>query len=466
MTPTHFHLRPWEGSVDYTVDGQSRRRHVSYVKEPTFRAAVMELTQAVVESQQRGPLFANVCGQCGNSCRRPSILVREGEIFALQSLLGIDQNTFRDRYLEPAFTWNAGDGIFRQPNGHCPFLSSDGTDRPLNAGCTVYEARPQSCREFKSTADFCRKDMGVIMQDLGSLCVHPTQMHAALRDGTSVTLPTDPVYWERLCEAFQTTSDPPASEAAAEEPSAPPPAAPRPAGLEWLILGETAMALKLAGRAPLPLALDPTRAEVQALLAAILQRPDAELQKYLGSPDPECLMCGECCRAFELEIMPFDVQRLANVLHLTPEHFVEHRTRPGRFSWNPHNRILNKKTVPRYSKRLAELRVLGENEEMCQFLERRDNGYYLCSVYEHRPQMCRIFPATHELCRTTNAVANWGRQAQNLSSVLLTAETFFLQAVGHDGVQQYPRQHWPEADAAARALEEAVVALATECPAG
>jgi len=457
VTPTHFHLRPWEGHVDYTVDGQSRRFHVSYVKEPAFRAAVMELTQAVVESQQRGPLFANVCGQCGNSCRRPSILVREHEIFGLQTLLGIDENTFRDRYLEPAFTWNAGDAVFRQPNGACPFLSTDGTDAPLNAGCTVYEARPQSCREFRSTADFCRKDVGVIMQDLGSLCVHPAQMHAALKDGTSVTLPTSQAWWERLCEAFQTISDPPAAEP--REPAAPEEYTPlpRPAGLEWLILGESAMALKLAGRDPLPLALEPTLAEVQALLAAILQRPESDLQEYLGSPNPECLMCGECCRAFELEIMPFDVQRLAKVLRVTPEQFVETRTRAGRFSWNPHNRILHKKTVPRYSKRLAELRVLGEDEEMCQFLERRDNGYYMCSVYEHRPQMCRIFPATHELCRTTNAVANWGRQAQNLRSVLLTGDTVFLQAAGHDGVKQYPRRHWPEVDAAARALEEAVV---------
>ncbi len=452
MKPTHFHLRPWEASVDYTVDGQPRRRHVSYVKEPAFREAVMELSQAVTESQRNGPLFANVCGQCGNSCRRPAILVREAEIFRLQALTGLDENTFRDRYLEPAFTWNAGDAVFRQPNGACPFLSTDGTDRPLNAGCTVYEARPQSCREFQSTADYCRKDVGVIMQELTTLCVHPENMHASVKGGASVTLPTGPEWWARLCEAFQTTSEPVYAGSSEAAPEAPRPAHPRPPGLEWVMLGETGITLKRAGQDPLPLGIGP---EAQDLLKAILQQPDDELQKYLSSPDPECLICGECCKAYELEIMPFDVHRLAHVLKVDYQHMLEHRTTPGRFSWNPHNRILNKKKAPRYSKRLAELRVLDqEEEEMCQFLERRDNGYYMCSVYEHRPHMCRIFPPTHELCRQTNAVENWGRQAQNLRSVLLTADTFFLQNAAGDALQQYPRHSWPEADAAARALED------------
>ncbi len=523
-----FTLNPREVTTTFTVDGHPRDRTLQFGHVPNFRQVVVEIVAELCETHQR-TLFAHVCGRCGNSCRREKILVREQEVFALQSHLGLDENSFRQRHLEQAFTWNPGDAVLRLENGACPFLDSDGTDKPLNARCTVHDIRPQSCRDFISNASYCRKDLGVVIEELSRLYINKQELRAVACDATEITIPTPPEWWERLSLAFRAEegSDPERLDRTTDQINSilegmindfgratldddyfqllknveklietaasmvdmgpntnsnvetawghlrqlhdlvanrkagvpPKKAALRPDNLEWLILGETAVALKVAGRdEPVHLTLDPFVKQAQKLLMSILQRPEDNLQHALDKEEPECLICGECCHHYVVEIYPSDIHHLCQLIKIPYADFVEHYTNDGKFGWNAHDRVLKKRAVPKYTKKLTELRVVGEDtKEMCVFLERRDNGFFFCQVYTHRPYVCRGYEPNHGLCRKTNNLENPGRQAQNLKSVLLTAETFFLQPTAHPNALQYPRNQWPEVDAAARELEAAAV---------
>jgi len=525
-----FTFNPREAVIEYAVEGHPRDRTLPYGRVPNFRQVVVELVAELAEAHQR-TLFGNVCGRCGNSCRREKILVREQEIFALQAHFELDETSFRQRHLEPAFTWNPGDATLRLENGACPFLSSDGTDRPLNAKCTVYDIRPQSCRDFTSTAAYCRKDMGVMIEELSRVFVKPDVLRAVTCDGTEITVPTPPEWWERLCAAFavEEGSDPERLDRATQQintmletmiwefptatvdadymklmgniqklietaasmvdmgpsvdssveaawghfrqlqdlianrqagvPAAGKKAGARPENLEWLILGESHLAMKVVGRdEPYQLTLDPFLQQAQALMLSILQRPEDTLQHNLDKADPECLICGECCHYYVVEIYPSDIYKLCELIKIPYEDFKEHYTNEARFGWSPHDRTLKKRPLPNWSKNLKELRVVGEGtKQTCVFLERRDNGLFFCQVYTHRPWVCRGYQPNHGLCRKTNNLENPGRQAHNVRSVLVTSEAFFIQPTAHPDALRYPRSHWPEVDAAARALEAAAV---------
>lgn len=525
-----FTFNPREATVEFSVEGQPRNRTLSYGRVPNFRKVVMELVGELAEAHQR-TLFGNVCGRCGNSCRRDNILVREQEIFALQAHFQLDEVSFRQRHLDQAFTWNEGDALIRLENGACPFLSSDGSDQPLNAKCTVYDIRPQSCREFTSTASYCRKNMGVMIEELSRVFVNATDLRAVTCDGTEITVPTPPEWWERLSLAFavEEGSDPERLDRATQQintmlegmiadfgratldadylklldnirklietaatmvdmgpsvdtsvekawanfrqlqdliasrqagiPAPGKKAAVRPEGLEWLILGESGLAMKVAGRdEPFQLTLEPFVQQAQTLLMSILQRPEDTLQHNLDKPDPECLICGECCHYYVVEVYPSDIFKLCELIKIPYADFEEHYTKEAKFGWNPHDRALKKRPLPNWSKNLRELRVVGEGtKDTCVFLERRDNGMFFCQVYTHRPWVCQSYQPNHGLCRTTNNLYNPGRQAQNVKSVLVTSEAFFIQPAAHPDALRYPRNQWPEVDAAARALEAAAV---------
>lgn len=525
-----FTFTPRDATINYTVDGHPRDRKWQFGSVPNFRQVVVGIVAELCETHQR-TLFAHVCGRCGNSCRRDKILVREQEIFALQSHFGLDENSFRQRHLDQAFTWNPGDAVLRLENGACPFLNSDGSDQPLNAKCKVYDIRPQSCRDFISNASYCRKDMGVIIEELSRLFINKAELRAVACDATEITIPTPPEWWNLLTQAFiaEEGSDPERLDRTTDQivtmlegmiegfgratldddyiellkniekliataasmvdmqpsvntsvdtawghlrqlqdlianrkagvPAEGKKTALRPENLEWLILGENALAMKVAGRdEPFHLTLEPFVQQAQALLMRILQRPEDNLQHVIHKEDPECLICGECCTAYLVEIYPSDIHRLCELMKIPYADFVTHYTKEARFGWNPHDRILNKKSVPNYTKKLTELRLIGEEtKDMCIFLDRRDNGYFLCQVYSHRPYVCRGYQPNHGLCRKTNNLENPGRQAQNMKSVLMTSDTFFVQPNAYPEPLQYPRNQWPEVDAAARALEAAAV---------
>ncbi len=494
-----------------------------YSDSPEVREAVGEGLRELV-ARHSTTVFGGHCGRCGNSCRRPLILVREAELLALQQRLGLSEGAFRERYLEPfQGTWNPGDAQMRHQDGACPLLEGN--------TCTVYEVRPQSCRDFRSDKPFCVKDPELLIEELASVTVGPHETRMVLLNGEVHQVPTPPAWWQRLTDVSGAAveSDPrkyavilekalvilggvegevsweghretlegletllgeagelvhlqPDLQGALEEgwsrvrallarlekPEAEvgdTPAGPRPAGLEWLHLSETLLTVQRADQPPevRELGREPELAALAwDFVRALLERPEDSLQLAVQESDPTCTMCGECCRLFAVEVAPSELRVLVAATGLPADAF----TLPPRFGWNPGNRILRKVPTPLFPKRLRELPLAPPQGQgvQCIFLKRRDDGLFGCGVYAHRPHPCRAFQPTSALCRHTNSAVNPGRQAHSLRSVRLDAEGFQLHtARGHDAVR-IPRGAWQEVDAAARALEAAALGLANRPP--
>ncbi len=75
------------------------------------------------------------CTKCGNCCRGLLINVEYDDKVKLAAHLGLNEMVFTEKYIE---TSNGGVSVFNTIP--CHFLSEN--------KCTVYEARPDGCREF------------------------------------------------------------------------------------------------------------------------------------------------------------------------------------------------------------------------------------------------------------------------------------------------------------------------------
>ena len=162
-------------------------------------------------SRHQHSWFASRCGQCGNSCRRPQVLVREHEILAIQMQLGLTESDFRQAYLDPADSWNAGDGWLRlTPQGACPLLvEHDPSGQPNSTHCSVHEVRPQACRDFLSQQPFCRKDPGHLLEELSSCWITPEVIVVYGKQGEQHEQPTPTEVWQELARALTQTPRPP-----------------------------------------------------------------------------------------------------------------------------------------------------------------------------------------------------------------------------------------------------------------
>ncbi|MEW6280242.1 MAG: YkgJ family cysteine cluster protein, partial [Candidatus Eremiobacterota bacterium] len=525
------------------VVGVSR---LQYEDHPPLRDQVQQLVHDLVVRHAL-TLFGNVCGRCGNSCRREGVVVREVEIFPIRTRLGMTEQEFREAYLSPASTWNPGDGVIRLRDGACPFLQP-GREGGV-AACGIYDLRPADCRMFASNSSICRKHPGRLIEGLAWIRLEgPDEMVVGLKDGTRHALTDERPFWElvmaqlelvdpgvqgRLLRIAERTGalvrsllDEPRLEEPAfqeqvnglrqlvgdlahignlgheqpailerlwadlrrlEAPGPPVPELPSaPArGPEspvlWMHLtedGVTALysvppTLMRPGQAPeIPVYLNfhfyPVLQErAQAVLFPLLTHDEDAFQVTLTEPDPPCFLCGECCRVYTVEILPTDIDRLCELLGLSPPEFVEKYTTPGRFSWNAYNRVLKKEArEPRYGHkepRLFRLPLAGEKDRRnrgCVFLEEREDGLWYCGVHSHKPDVCRKYQANTPLCRSVNQLAHWGRQARSLMWVRVERERVsvmpFSDAREGRPAREFGREGWPALDRACQALHREV----------
>ncbi|GMU53594.1 MAG: hypothetical protein AMXMBFR33_27400 [Candidatus Xenobia bacterium] len=516
-----------------------------YNEYPELREQVQMLLYDLVKRHQF-TLFKNVCGRCGNSCKRPGVVMREQEIFRIRTRLGLTEEEFRRDYLDPAPSWNKGDGFIRLKNGACPLLKEGAGD--TIASCSVHDIRPADCRLFVSNSPVCRKEPGRLMQELAWIQIEHGKMLVCLMDGERTELEHEQAFIDVLTAQLETT------EATAEErlmrvanrasgiaremieefhparvdqqfhdnvanlrklvsdlgclggldkqspdlleklwadlshledlaagrveipvTDLTPLKKRRGSHVHWLQLTEDSVtayydvpkSLRQPGqpeKIPVYLSLGyypQLQDRVQVFMHELLTKDDESFQEKLTEGDPPCFMCGECCRAYSVEITPSDIDRLAEHLNMTPSEFVEKHTSPGRFSWNAGNRILAKSDhEQRYAgqnPRLLPLKVVGHRDRSCIFLQETELGFWQCGVYTHRPEVCRRYPSTASLCRRTNQLRHWGRQARSLVWVLIEPKEVsampFQTASQGGTASKFVRRKWRRLDQAARALE-------------
>lgn len=109
------------------------------------------------------------------------------------------------------------------------------------------------------------------------------------------------------------------------------------------------------------------------------------VRKRVMKPDEErlrvhCDNCSTsaCCRTYNVLITEDDMARLATSLGTPLATFKDKYTNPG-VDWSDD-----------YPAQLA-CDTDYEGEEKCVFLKAAEDGQFRCSVYEHRPQICRDF---------------------------------------------------------------------------
>jgi Fe-S-cluster containining protein len=113
-------------------------------------AVVRETTDAVWQELD--------CLTCGNCCRTLQIVVDNADIRRLSTRLGLTSKQFAARYVSVA-----EDKAQHFTSTPCPFLGQDNR-------CSVYEDRPQACRDFPYLhTDGFRQRMLVMIEN-GALC--------------------------------------------------------------------------------------------------------------------------------------------------------------------------------------------------------------------------------------------------------------------------------------------------------
>lgn len=501
---------PWEGAI---LDASLR-----YNDHPELREAVQQVVWDLVAARTH-TWFGHLCGRCGNSCRRPDVLVREADILPLAQSLGVGLAEFRSGWLDPAPTWNPADGLLRLVDGACPFLEPG--EGPGAAACKVYDQRPQACRAFLPASPVCVKDPARLLEQVEWLRVTPGLVQGKLRGLPEGPPEPAPGAWETLAEALRPLEVESAdryrgtlkrsgeliqgildefpaggtmddhrrrlnslrelmhrlSEAATHrsqeseeleetwslfrrledrvhgregvpEPAEPRPKPEVPSRVVRMALGEVGV-VAAVGESLVPLEYwrhPDVREAARGVLYHLLTRPDDDLQAALSPPDPPCFMCGECCRVYSVEITRDDCHRLAVHLGISREEFEERHTEPGRFSWNRGHRILRKRS--------------RDGHKECVFLEQREDGFFYCGVHSHKPEVCRRYTARNALCRRTNQLAHWGRQAASLLRVEVDAHAVAA-VLWRDAAEGRPprttlRAEAPGLDRAVAGLEAAV----------
>jgi Fe-S-cluster containining protein len=96
----------------------------------------------------------------------------------------------------------------------------------------------------------------------------------------------------------------------------------------------------------------------------------------------ECARCGHCCKGDGLvHFNPSEAEAMAAKLNLTKRQFLK----TSAIAVDPKQGILRDKMV-------RGAGVNGADEKWCIFLERGNDGLYLCRVNEAKPEQCGSFP--------------------------------------------------------------------------
>ena len=128
---------------------------------PDLQAGVTELSE-FIESVLFAVMASIDCADCGRCCQHMGPPVREEEAERLASALQLGKDEFRARYLQPMWPGASAElQVWLLP-----------TPCPLHDGrlCTVYEARPQVCRDFPQASGDSAAERLRILTETARLC--------------------------------------------------------------------------------------------------------------------------------------------------------------------------------------------------------------------------------------------------------------------------------------------------------
>lgn len=117
------------------------------------------------------PIFYE-CDRCTACCRWPGqVKVTDAELERISAFLGLDLDTFRNRYMR-LNTSRTGLVLEDRADGACVFLDGE--------NCRIQSVKPQQCRDFPNLWNFpgfekeCRAKAVVVSGDEWSRRVHTT----------------------------------------------------------------------------------------------------------------------------------------------------------------------------------------------------------------------------------------------------------------------------------------------------
>jgi len=189
----------------------------------------------------------------------------------------------------------------------------------------------------------------------------------------------------------------------------------------------------------------------RSLIKAVTTIKNEKLQLNLTEPDPICYLCGECCGYFGIEIRPSDIRRIANRFGITEKQFKKDYLNPPKYSWNKSDGCLKKRVIE------------GDKNAKCILLEKREDGYYYCTIHEFKPVVCREFTPRHSLCRKINNIPNWYRLPANIIRMDLGSSKIVLHtAYTHFNMTEGFEIPWSDDGALVKPVNDLLEAIAWE----
>ena len=184
---------------------------------------------------------------------------------------------------------------------------------------------------------------------------------------------------------------------------------------------------------------------VREMLHRIVSCADPAVLSALTGRGTECIHCGECCRSLTGEIFPEELDMIAAHLEMSVEEMWNTFLEPGVSTWNEQMAIF--RSAP--ARHLlpgdcAETAHLSPDRSLqlsqCPFLERRDDSFFYCSIYEVRPLVCRRDNAGDPLCCKSVSLRRPEWCIDRITSIELKKDTLYLTAESSEKQHQKPAE--------------------------
>jgi Fe-S-cluster containining protein len=185
--------------VDSSTNAKLKLPYKNY---PELLEIVSRFTERVAEVYAL-TAFGEICAQCGSCCKRENIFVQGSEIFKIASLLEMSVDSFRNKYLVFTNTWNRYDGILKLKKGRCPFLKKNKSGRN---SCSIYTARPGSCKNIAPMTSTCSKEAGILITYLKKLEVKGYILEVSLIEPINEDYNKELSHF-RSCNSFMLTDE-------------------------------------------------------------------------------------------------------------------------------------------------------------------------------------------------------------------------------------------------------------------